>query len=145
MTFLIILMGRLSIYMQKYRDSQLSLQSTCSTEWREFELITLPALVDIVAHLKHSSSKGDVMPPHLFKQTFDSLATAVLHLVNKCLNQGICPADFKHATVPPLLKRPNLATDDPKNFRRISNLPYLAKVFKQLQTYITLNSIVEPL
>lgn len=121
----------------------------CSTEWREFDLISLPALADIVAHLKPSSSKGDVLSPHLFKQIFTSVGTTVLNLTNKCLSQGICPAVFKHATVLPLLKRPNLAIEDPNNFRPISNLPFLAKVLekvvlKQLQTYITINSISEP-
>lgn len=62
----------------------------CSTEWREFDLITLPALADIVVHLKPSSSKSDVLSPHLFKQIFASVGTTVLNLTNKCLSLQFC-------------------------------------------------------
>ncbi len=55
----------------------------CSTEWREFHLITLPVLADIVVHLKPSSSKGDVMSPCLFKQIFASVGTTVLNLMQQ--------------------------------------------------------------
>lgn len=100
-------------------------------------------------HLKASSSKDDVMSSCLFKQVFESVGTTVLNLINNCLSQGICPAGFKHATVLPLLKRPNLAVEDINNYRPISNLLFLAKileklVFKQLQYYSTFNAICEP-
>lgn len=110
--------------------------------------MTRSALADIIAHLKPSSSKDDIMPPRLFKQIVDTVDFNILNLINKCLSQGICPTDFKHAVVTPLLKRPNLPMDDPNNFRPISNLPFLAKVlervvFKQLQDHLWSNSITE--
>ncbi|GAA6091171.1 RNA-directed DNA polymerase from mobile element jockey-like [Tachysurus ichikawai] len=121
---------------------------TSTRVWSDFHPTTLAALADIIAHLKPSSAKDDVMPPRLFKQIVDSVGDNILNLINKCLSQGICPIDFKHAVATPLLKSPNLAMDDPNNFRPISNLPFLAKVlervvFKQLQDHLWLNSITE--
>lgn len=82
-------------------DPSFDLAVPCSTEWSEFHLMNLPVLADIVVHLKPSSSKGDVMSPHFFKQIFASVGTTVLNIINKCLSQGTCPADFKYATVLP--------------------------------------------
>lgn len=121
---------------------------TSPREWSDFYPMTRSALADIIAHLKPSSSKDDIMPPRLFKRIVDTVDFNILNLINKCLSQGICPTDFKHAVVTPLLKRPNLPMEDPNNFRPISNLPFLAKVlervvFKQLQDHLWSNSITE--
>ncbi len=61
------------------------------------------------------------------------------------VQQILSMIQFSHS----LLTRPNLAIEDPNNFRPISNLTFLAKVlekvvFKQLQAHISENEIVEP-
>ncbi|KAI2657486.1 hypothetical protein H4Q32_008827 [Labeo rohita] len=45
----------------------------CSTEWREFHQITLPALVDIIVHLKPSSSKAPTVLVKVSNDIFVSL------------------------------------------------------------------------
>jgi len=41
------------------------------------------------------------------------------------------PDCLKHATVTPLLKKPNLDTSDLSNFRPISDLPFILKIMEK--------------
>jgi len=69
-------------------------------------------------------------------------------IINSSLVSGIVPSYFKHATVQPLLKKPNL---DPKcfnNYRPISKLPFISKVlekvvFNQLSSYLKENGVLD--
>ena len=56
------------------------------------------------------------------------------------------PNCLKTATVTPLLKKSNLDPDDKKNYRPVSNLPFLSKVkekivVKQLDNHMLLNKM----
>jgi len=56
------------------------------------------------------------------------------------------PDCLKHATVTPLLKKPNLDTSDLSNFRPISDLPFILKIMEkvvlnQLHSYMSTNSL----
>lgn len=129
-------MRRLLIYILKYSNCCVC-TPTCSGE----TFILFFQAWDIVVHLKPSSSTGDVMPPHLFKQIFDCAGTTMLNLFNKCLSYGLCPADFKHATINPIVKEAQSCNRgiwilDPSQMYTV-----LEKVvLKQLQAYITFNS-----
>ena len=52
-------------------------------------------------------------------------------LINNCLNTGTVPQLFKKALVIPLLKKNNLDIGF-KNYRPISNLPFLSKVLERI-------------
>jgi len=53
-------------------------------------------------------------------------------LINKSLTAGCFPAAFKEASVRPLLKKVGLDAIDQKNFRPVSDLPFLSKLLERI-------------
>ncbi len=59
------------------------------------------------------------------------------------------PTSFKTALLLPILKKPNLNTDDLNNYRLISNLPFISKLLErvvtsQLITHLQKHNLDEP-
>ena len=48
------------------------------------------------------------------------------------LSTSVVPTSFKGAIVRPLLKKPGLDKDILKNYRLVSNLPFISKVLEKL-------------
>lgn len=85
-----------------------SLRSSCSPVFFScfhFEPVPLGALAEVVSRLKPSVSHLDIILTRLFKELVDTLAPSVLSIINTSLLTGTAPADFKHATVQPVLKK----------------------------------------
>ena len=51
----------------------------------------------------------------------------ITRLINDSLSSGKFPNVFKEAIVKPLLKKCNIDPNDLKNYRPVSNLPFLSK------------------
>ena len=68
--------------------------------------------------LKHSSSK---------------LASILTALFNYCIESNQIPAEWKEAFVTPLVKKKKLSLFDLNNYRGISVLPPVAKIFEKNQ------------
>ena len=88
----------------------------------------------------------DPLPTSILKKCIDLLLPAIHHIVNLSLSQGYFPDVLKKACVTPLIKNENLDYDNIKNFRPVSNLPFLGKliekcVFLQINTYLCENSL----
>ena len=92
---------------------------------------------------------ADPIPTGLLK----SVLLAIIHLLTKLVNQslqtGEFPDELKQALVTPLLKKPSLDLIM-KNYRPISNLPFVGKllercVIDQLLEHIRTNNLMEPL
>ncbi len=71
-----------------------------------------------------------------------------MNMINRCFETSSVPEVLKHATVYPLLKRPNLAPSVLANYRPISNLSFTTKilekvVLQQLQKFLDENKIFE--
>ena len=69
-----------------------------------------------------------IHPEHLFFY----FLTLIARLANLSFNQGQFPSDFKIAQITPLLKKPNLDTTNPANYRLISNLNNISKIIERL-------------
>ena len=67
----------------------------------------------------------DPIPTSLRKQCLSDLVSLVTVIVNASLSADIVPQQFKQALVTPLLKKPGLDSNDMKNFRPVSNLPFI--------------------
>ena len=70
------------------------------------------------------------------------------HWNSDSLSSGHVPEEFKVAHVTPLLKNTSLDKNGLKNYRPVSNLPFVSKVLeravaKQLQNYLTVNNLHE--
>ena len=55
-----------------------------------------------------------------------------VHIINLCLSSGNFPTRFKSAVVKPLIKKPTLDCEVLKNYRPISNLPFLSKLIEKV-------------
>ena len=68
----------------------------------------------------------------MVKQCVDPLLPLLSSIINESLTKGEFPKDFKNAIVKPLLNKPILDKDEPKNYRPVSNLHFISKVIKKL-------------
>ena len=113
-----------------------------------FSPITIAELSKILSTMKSSTSPLDPMPSELVKACFTSLAPLITDTINSSLTSGIVPPPLKLAAITPLLKKPGLDSDDPNNFRPISNLTFLSKLLEravatQLKNYLLSNNLYE--
>ena len=88
----------------------------------------------------------DSIPTSLTKQCLNDLVSLITVLVNASLSAGIVPQQFKQALVTPLLKKPGLDSNDMKNFKPVSNLPFISKILEkvvliQLRNHLSSNSV----
>uniref|UniRef100_A0A8C5AN71 Reverse transcriptase domain-containing protein n=1 Tax=Gadus morhua TaxID=8049 RepID=A0A8C5AN71_GADMO len=125
-----------------------SVSAPCSVFLEMFEPVTLSFVEEIVGHLKPSGSPADIVPPRLFKEIFPTIGPSFTAVINSSLSSGVVPAQFKHAVVQPLLKKPGLDPTALSNFRPISKLSFLSKVLEkivhcQLMDYINGQNIIE--
>ena len=93
---------------------------------------TSPAEVASIVHsLKNSKCEGvDGLSMSLIKETIDLLAAPLSHICNLSFQRGVFPDKLKIAKILPVFK-----SDDPSlfsNYRPISILPCLSKVFEKL-------------
>ena len=98
--------------------------------------------------MKPSACPTDAIPPHLFKDVWDTVGPTIQSILNCSLATGIVPTYFKQAVVQPLLKKANLDTTVLANFRPISKLPFISKILEkvvllQLQEFLNNNHIFE--
>uniref|UniRef100_A0A669DR24 Reverse transcriptase domain-containing protein n=1 Tax=Oreochromis niloticus TaxID=8128 RepID=A0A669DR24_ORENI len=129
-------------------ESDPSVLIPCSAVFNQFEPVSLSYLEDVVGHLRPSGSPNDPVPPQFFKEIFPSIGQAVLTVINSSLISGVVPANFKHAVVQPLLKKPALDHTVLANYRRISKLSFMSKILEkivhcQLMDFLNENGILE--
>ncbi|XP_070546125.1 uncharacterized protein [Ptychodera flava] len=89
---------------------------------------------DIIALVKQSSPKScelDILPHGVLKNCIHILAPFLADLFNNSFTTGIVQIHFKSAIIRPLLKKKYLDKNILKNYRPVSNLPFLSKVLKR--------------
>ncbi|KXJ15782.1 RNA-directed DNA polymerase from mobile element jockey [Exaiptasia diaphana] len=99
--------------------------------------------------MKMSSSKScslDPIPACIINGCSSGLAGPISKIINVSLTTGSVPSVLKVAKVTPCLKKKTLDKEDLKNYRPISNLPYLSKCLErvvscQLQQYLYANDL----
>ena len=74
----------------------------------------------------------DPIPTPLLLEILDCLLPSLTALINSSLSSGLFPQAFKSAVIFPLLKKPSLDPNELKNFRPISNLPFISKIIEKL-------------
>ena len=114
-------------------------------EWNSeefsFDKISVQNVALTLKSLKASKATGlDKIPAKILKVAADSIAPSLTFIFNLSLSSGIFVNEWKYARVTPIFK-----SDDrklPENFRPISILPIISKVFekevfRQLYTYLS--------
>ena len=67
----------------------------------------------------------------------------ITNIISTSLTTGIVPPDLKTAIVKPLLKKPSLDKNLLKNYRPISNLPFLSKILEKVVLHKLLSHLQE--
>ncbi len=62
----------------------------------------------------------------------NSLVDTITNIVNRSLKDSNVPKSFKEAVVRPLLKKPGLDNEILKNYRPVSNLPFISKIIEKV-------------
>ena len=84
----------------------------------------------------------------MLKDCLDELLPLITDIVNTSMKAGSVPKDFKSARIIPLLKKSGLDPNLLKNYRPVSNLPFISKVLekvvdKRLERHLTDNKLHE--
>ena len=92
----------------------------------------------------------DPLPTSVLTKCLPRLLPVITDIVNRSLDEAFRPKSLKTALIIPLLKKTNLNTEDFKNFRPVSNLPFISKLIEksvavQLVQYIEENNLDEKL
>ena len=122
----------------------------CPTQAKlhDFRPATDAEIRKVIMNSKNTTCSLDPIPTPLLKECLDPLIPVITKLVNTSLSTGCVSTSFKHALVKPLLKKSTLDSNDFKNYRPISNLPFLSKVMEKivasrLTAHMTENSLHE--
>ena len=80
--------------------------------------------------------------------TIQVMIGIVTQIVNGSLSSGIFPLELRTALVNPLIKRASLDPTHYKNYRPVSNIPYLSKVIEKivshrLLSYLSKHNLLE--
>ena len=81
-------------------------------------------IAPIVVTVRNINDKGNY---DFFCALTQRLALYITNIVSMILSTGIVPSKLKLAIVLPLIKKQNLDSDSFKNYRLVSNLPFLLK------------------
>ena len=111
-----------------------------------FNCVSSDEVMKFIMRSPKSSSVVDTVPTRILVDNIDVLLPFITCLINCSLSQGIFPSLFKNACVRPLLKKPSLDRNVLRNYRPVSNLPFLSKVLErvvaqQFQTYMNDNAL----
>lgn len=108
--------------------------------------VTADEIISIIDSMKPTLTSGsDGISMRIIKSTQDELLQPLLHLVNRCIEDGIFPSTLKMGSVIPIFK--NGSKTDISNYRPITILNNLSKIVekiikKQLTQYLETNHIL---
>ena len=114
-----------------------------------FRQVSEEAVDKIIKTTPTKSCLLDPLPTFLIKECIDILLPSLTKLVNCSLMEGYVPEAFKSAVVTPLIKKPNLPSNDLKNYHPVSGLSFISKlvervVAKQLLEHIQTHNLDNP-
>ena len=133
---------------QAVTDHIASTPCTPTCHMDNFSTVSSSSILHLIKKSPTKSCLLDAAPINILKSCSNVLITYITRFVNLSLSTGIFPQSFKEAVITPLLKKDGL---DPvfKNYRPISNLPFLSKLLErivssQLLDYMHTNYLFEP-
>ena len=85
----------------------------------------------IIIKAPPKSCELDPIPTNLLKQCLDSVLPIITEIINRSFSNSTVPSSFKNVIVRPLIKRQGIDKDEFKNYRPVSNLPFLSKVLEK--------------
>ena len=104
--------------------------SQLNCNFAAFPPITQEELRKYIMQSPTKSCQLDPIPTFLLKECIDTALPILTETVNRCLTSGHMPPRFKRALLSPIPKKPKIP--HLKNFRPISNLPFVSKVIERI-------------
>ena len=99
--------------------------------WNNFSQINETEFKEILSDLNKKECEEDPIPLKLLMQCIDEVKPIIMFIVNNSLTTGVFPTALKTALVRPVIKDENGDVNSYKNYRPISNLPFLSKVIEK--------------
>ena len=97
---------------------------------KAFNEISQDHISKIIMQSTNKTSHLDPIPTKLIKNCLQILKKPITHIVNKSLSTGNFPSALKHAVVTPIMKDDKIGPVY-ENYRPISNIPLLSKIFEK--------------
>ena len=115
-------------------------------KFSRYSRITEDQVEKIVRSMPSKCCELDVMPPKIMKQIIPSIIMPITNLINNSLENGVFANNWKTAIIKPLLKKAGLNLIC-KNYRPVSNLSFLTKIFNkcallQFNNHCTVNKLL---
>ena len=126
-------------------DNPLTFVRNCSNTKDEIELTNCDEVARIIDNMKNVGAGVDNINGKLFKIAYRAIIHHLVHFINCCLRAGVFPKGLKTAVVKPIFKSGEKT--DMNNYRPISILPYISKVFEKIihhrmMEHVTQNDIL---
>ena len=125
---------------------------TTSVELASFQPQTTGTIMKIIRKCPPKSCSLDPLPTTLLKDeaVLPQIAPVITDIINRSLESGVVPDNFKIAQVAPLIKKPGLDPNVLQNYRPVSNLPFVNKVLEkivaqQLTQHLKQHRLYDPL
>ena len=115
-----------------------------------FTNVTIEEVEKLIQKSGNKSCELDPIPTWLLKKCLDPLLPLITKIINRSINSAHVPENFKTALLKPLLKKKSLDRQILKNYRPVSNLPFLSKILEkvvanQFKQHVAKNDLEESL
>ena len=124
------------------------IKDSCESSFSNFDPVDCEDVRKIIMDSAKTSCPLDPIPTWILAkpEILDVLLPVITRIVNLSFSEGVIPMNLKRALVTPLIKKANADPDIFKNYRPISNLPFLFKTIeriasKQIQNYVDTNNL----
>jgi hypothetical protein len=98
----------------------------------KFHNISYGTVFEQIKELQNSKGPGITgIPTKILKILNEKICVIVTNLFNECIKTSLIPSEWKSAVVTPLYKRSG-SKDDANNYRGISVLPPIGKIFEKI-------------
>ena len=114
---------------------------TYSSNLVTFKVATEKEVSEVIKKSATETYALNPIPTQILKKHVSSLVPVITKLVNLSMETGCVPSLFKKALVTPLLKKITLNPEVMKNYRPVSNLPFVSKVLERVVLRRLLNHL----
>ena len=115
-----------------------------------FKPVSMEEMRKIIGKCNSKYCALDPIPTSVLKACLGALLPVICKIVNLSFSSSHVPEAFKEAIVTPLIKKQSLDRENLKNYRPVSNLPFISKlvekvVMERLNCHLDENNLREPL
>ena len=119
----------------------------CSTIFNNFEPIDVNIVRRLVTQAANKNCAIDSAPAWIVNSLLRNLSPFISCMINRSIRDGTFPSSQKCAIVTPILKKETLDPLEYDNYRPVSNLSFISKIFEraiyeQMEAYLTENNLL---